>query len=55
MMAGLVRSQGPRHDPKYEKLPELAGHWFKKYDADPKIAARWYTHTAGANGRNVTG
>jgi predicted metal-dependent hydrolase len=50
MLAGLVRSQGPRHDPKYERLPEFAGHWFRKYDADPKIAARWYT--AGAN---VTG
>jgi predicted metal-dependent hydrolase len=50
MLAGLVRSQGPHHDPKYEKLPELAGHWFKKYDADPKIAARWYTAGANVNG-----
>jgi hypothetical protein len=43
MLAGLVRSQGPRHNPKYEKLPELADRWFKKYDENPKIAARWYT------------
>jgi predicted metal-dependent hydrolase len=49
MLAGLVRSQGPNHDPKYEKLPELAGRWFKKYDENPKIAARWYTVGAGIN------
>jgi len=49
MLAGLVRSQGPNHDPKYEKLPELAGRWFKKYDENPKIAARWYTVGSGVN------
>jgi predicted metal-dependent hydrolase len=49
MMAGLVRSQGPNHDPKDEKLPGLAGRWFKKYDENPKIAARWYTVGAGVN------
>jgi predicted metal-dependent hydrolase len=43
MLAGLVRSQGPSHDPKYEKLPELAPRWWKKYDENPKIAARWYS------------
>jgi predicted metal-dependent hydrolase len=47
MLAGLVRSQGPNHDPKYEKLPELAGRWFNKYDENPKIASRFYS--VGAN------
>jgi hypothetical protein len=49
MVAGLVRSQGPNHDPKYEQMPELAGRWFKKYDENPKIAARWYTVGSGVN------
>jgi predicted metal-dependent hydrolase len=49
MLAGLLGSQGPNHDPKYEKLPELAGRWFKRYDENPKIAARWYTGGAAVN------
>ena len=49
MLAGLIRSQGPNHDPKYEQLPELAGRWFKKYDENPRIAARWYTIGSGVN------
>ena len=47
MLVGLVRSQGPSHDPKHEKLPELAGRWFKRYEENPKSAARWYTVGAG--------
>jgi predicted metal-dependent hydrolase len=43
MLAGLVRSQGPNHDPKNERLPALAPHWWKKYDENPKIAAKWYS------------
>jgi predicted metal-dependent hydrolase len=43
MLAGLVRSQGPNHDPKYENVPDFAARWFKKYDENPQIAARWYS------------
>ena len=43
MLASLVRSQGPNHDPKYENVPEFAPRWLKKYDENPKIAARWYS------------
>jgi predicted metal-dependent hydrolase len=49
MLAGLVRSQGPNHNPESEKLPDLVGRWFKKYNANPKIAARWYTVGAGVD------
>jgi hypothetical protein len=49
MVAGLMHSQGPDHDPKYEKLPELAGRWFKRYAENPKIAARWYSVGAGVS------
>jgi hypothetical protein len=49
MLASLIRSQGPNHNPKFEKLPEFAGRWFKKYDENPKVAARWYTVGAGVN------
>jgi predicted metal-dependent hydrolase len=47
MLIGLVRSQGPTHNPKYEKLPQLADTWLRRYDEDPKSAARWYTVGAG--------
>jgi predicted metal-dependent hydrolase len=43
MLAGLVRSQGPSHDPEHEALPVFADRWFKRYDEEPKSAARWYT------------
>ena len=49
MLAGLIRSQGPNHNPKLEKLPELAGRWLKKYDQNPKIAARWYSAGTSVN------
>jgi hypothetical protein len=43
MLAGLVRSEGPGHDPMFEKLPQLAARWFKRYDEDPSVAGRWYS------------
>jgi predicted metal-dependent hydrolase len=43
MLLGLVRSQGPSHDPTYENVPEFAGRWFQRYDEDPKSTARWYS------------
>jgi len=43
MLAGVLRSQGPNHDPKYEKLPVLAGRWFTKYEENPEIASRFYS------------
>ena len=43
MLAGLVRSQGPSHDPASEKLPVFAGRWFNMYDEAPESAARWYS------------
>ncbi|NLU84798.1 metal-dependent hydrolase [Rhodococcus sp. HNM0569] len=47
-LAGVVRSQMPRHKPAHEKLPALAGEWFAKYD-EGYDCTRWYT--AGTNGR----
>lgn len=43
MIVGLVRSQGPNHNPQHEKLPTFASQWFAKYDDDPNVAARWYS------------
>ena len=43
MLTGLVRSQGPSHDPAFEKLPTFAGRWFRRYGEEPKSAARWYS------------
>lgn len=43
MLTGLVRSQGPSHDPACENLPPFAGRWFHRYDEKPKSAARWYS------------
>jgi predicted metal-dependent hydrolase len=51
MLIGLVRSQGPRHDPATENLPAFAGRWFERFDAEPKIAARWYS--VGAANRSL--
>jgi predicted metal-dependent hydrolase len=42
MLIGLVRSQGPRHDPHNENLPAFAAKWLATYDHDPGVAARWY-------------
>ena len=43
MVAGLVRSQGPHHDPTVENLPAFAARWFARFDTEPKSAARWYS------------
>ncbi|GAA4540497.1 metal-dependent hydrolase [Mycobacterium paraffinicum] len=53
MLVGLVRSQGPRHDPEGENLPEFAGRWIQRYAEEPKSAARWYSVGAasGLEGR----
>lgn len=49
MFTGLVRSQGPSHNPEFEELPPFAGRWFDRFDEEPKSAARWYS--VGAAGR----
>ncbi|GAA5052510.1 metal-dependent hydrolase [Nocardia callitridis] len=41
-LGGVFRSQMPKHDPSHEKLPELAGRWFERYDAGYDCT-RWYT------------
>ncbi|WP_040792265.1 metal-dependent hydrolase [Nocardia paucivorans] len=41
-LAGIIRSQLPRHNPAHEKLPALAGEWFERYDAGYDVQ-RWYT------------
>ena len=43
MIIGLIRSQGPTHNPLYEKLPIFAARWFKRFDEKPESAAHWYT------------
>ncbi|KUI45743.1 metal-dependent hydrolase [Mycobacterium sp. GA-1199] len=43
MLTGLVRSQGPNHDPTYENLPPFAERWCDRYDEEPKSAAHWYS------------
>jgi predicted metal-dependent hydrolase len=50
MMVGLVRSQGPRHNPQQERLPVFAARWFAKYDDDPNVAAHWYSLAAHTDG-----
>ena len=55
MLVGLVRSQGPTHDPASEKLPEFAGRWFVRYDEDPKVAGRWYSVGARQTGATSVG
>lgn len=49
MLTGLVRSQGPSHDPAYEKLPPFADRWFGRYEEEPKSAARWYSIGAASS------
>lgn len=39
---GIVRSQIPGHDPAHEKLPALAGEWFRRYDEGYDVT-KWYT------------
>lgn len=46
-LVGVVRSQLPKHNPDHEKLPELAGRWFQRYD-DGYDVTRWYTADATA-------
>ncbi len=46
MMFGLLRSQGPRHNPEQENLPVFASRWLAKYDDNPNIATRWYSLAA---------
>ncbi|CDO89109.1 metal-dependent hydrolase [Mycobacterium triplex] len=43
MVIGLVRSQGPSHDPNFEHVPAFANRWFNRYNEEPKSAARWYS------------
>jgi len=43
MLIGLVRSQGPSHNPALEDLPPFAQRWFNRYDEEPKSAPRWYS------------
>lgn len=43
MLIGLVRSQGPSHDPTNENLPPFAAHWFRRFDEEPGSAAHWYS------------
>ena len=43
MLVGLIRSQGPSHDPATELLPPFAARWFERFDEEPKSAARWYS------------
>ncbi|TDK98468.1 metal-dependent hydrolase [Mycobacterium paragordonae] len=43
MLTGLVRSQGPGHDPAHERIPTFAGRWFHRYAEEPKSAAHWYS------------
>lgn len=49
MAIGLVRSQGPSHQPEFENLPRFADRWFRRFDQEPKSAARWYS--VGVAGR----
>ncbi|WP_433599001.1 metal-dependent hydrolase [Nocardia sp. CA-135953] len=41
-LAGIIRSQLPKHNPDHEKLPALADVWFKRYDAGYDVS-HWYT------------
>ncbi|WP_368681804.1 metal-dependent hydrolase [Mycobacterium intracellulare] len=52
MLTGLVRSQGPSHDPAHEKLPPFADRWFGRYEEEPKSAARWYSIGAVSSASN---
>lgn len=48
MLVGLVRSQRPSHDPTNENLPAFAARWFRRFDEEPKSAARWYSVGVGS-------
>lgn len=50
-LAGVVRSQMPKHNPAHEKLPALAGVWFDRFDAGYDVT-QWYTADAKAQGAN---
>lgn len=41
-LGGVIRSQLPKHNPDREKLPELAGVWFERFDAGYDVS-HWYT------------
>lgn len=41
-LAGVIRSQMPKHNPDHEKLPALADVWFRRFD-DGYDVTRWYT------------
>lgn len=41
-LAGIIRSQMPKHNPDHEKLPALADVWFERYDAGYDVT-HWYT------------
>ena len=41
-LAGVVRSQLPKHNPDHEKLPALADVWFERFDAGYDVS-HWYT------------
>jgi hypothetical protein len=43
LVAGLVRSQGPHHDPTVGNLPAFADRWFARFEIEPRSAARWYS------------
>ncbi|MFF0282533.1 metal-dependent hydrolase [Rhodococcus aetherivorans] len=47
-LAGVVRSQLPKHNPAHEKLPALADVWFRRYE-DGYDVTRWYTADAVAS------
>lgn len=46
MAVGIVRAQGPNHDPTYENLPEFAARWSSQYDQEPTSVAHWYSASA---------
>lgn len=46
-LAGIIRSQLPKHDPAHENLPALADVWFDRYDAGYDVT-RWYTAESAA-------
>ncbi len=41
-LAGVVRSQLPKHNPDHEKLPALADVWFERFDSGYDVS-HWYT------------
>lgn len=41
-LAGVVRSQLPKHNPDNEKLPDLADVWFRRFDEGYDVSL-WYT------------